>query len=89
MEPPLVEGIIGKGRHGSIIVWKCFHGDIISPHSRSDDRYSHGKEVSARPSMGDDICDSQMCPFTNTISESNRRIVEVIALVSYFVGVRS
>ena len=45
MEPPLVEGIVGQGRHGSIIVWEGFHSDIKSPHSGGDDRYSHDKKV--------------------------------------------
>jgi len=45
VKPPLVKGIVNKGRHGSIIVWKGFHGDIKSPHSGGNDRYLHGKQV--------------------------------------------
>jgi len=45
VKPPLVEGIVDEGRHGSIIVWKGFHSDIESPHSRGYDCYSHGKEA--------------------------------------------
>ena len=81
MEPPLVEGIVGEGCHRPVIVRKRLHGDVKSPHCGGDDRYWYNKEVSAPPSPRNDIYGSQMCAFTDTISESHRRIVETIALV--------
>ena len=44
MEPPLVEGIIGEGRHRSIVVWEGLKRDVESPHRRCPYCYSRDTE---------------------------------------------
>ena len=44
VEPPLVEGIVGEGRHRSVIVWEGFGGDVESPHRRCHNRCIYSME---------------------------------------------
>ena len=44
VEPPLVEGIIGEGRHRSIVVWEGLKRDVESPHRRCPYCYSRDTE---------------------------------------------
>ena len=90
VEPPLVEGIVGEGRHRSIVVWEGLKRDVESPHRRCPYCYSRDTEGERPLHPIDSMSRLQIWAFTNAISESHRGIAVNIALVPRrLVGMRS
>ena len=90
VEPPLVEGIVGEGRHRLIVVWEGLKRDIESPHRRCPYCYSRDTEGERPLHPIDSMSRLQIWAFTNAISESHRGIAVNIALVPRrLVGMRS
>ena len=89
MEPPLIEGVVDKRRHRSVIVWEGLERDVESPHSRREYRYKYDARGEGSSSPRSIVYDVPMCAFTGAVSKSHRGMVVIIRLISCFVGMRS